>query len=81
MGGNKVADIERLSSRSWDTFLSSDDTSVGVVNGVRVIMKKPALGAGLLIRLKQKRPPGDLIRIDRAGFGGADPYVVTEKFG
>lgn len=32
-------------------------------------MKKPALGAGLLIHLKEKRPPGDVVPLGRFKFG------------
>ena len=50
---------DRLARRSWDTFLFSDNTSIGVVDGVRVVMKKPALGAGLLITQPSSCPSLD----------------------
>ena len=53
---------QRVARRSWDTFLFSDDTSIGVVDGVRVVMKKPARGAGLLITRPSSCSPPDRTR-------------------
>ena len=46
---------------SWDILLTSEQTSIGVVKDVRVLMKKPASGAGLLVRSPSSYlPPGSL---------------------
>lgn len=67
-----------LSETSWDTFLFSEHTSVGVIDGIRVVMKKPALGAGLLVRVPKGRPRGESIGIDRSRVWGADVDVVRD---
>ena len=59
MGVNKVSVLCFMPHKSWDTFLSSDHSSIGVVNGVKVMMKKPALGVGLLIKQPSLYLPRD----------------------